>query len=421
MLRSAVGLRCSLRCSRQAYTPKQFHSSSIRNSSIEQANAHTPSKSFAESVGRPLVLRPLLFALGVSGVTYYACVKLTNRDTEYWRGKLSAANPNWHWLGGLPSAVSSAEMRKARVYTFVEEVKKQLEDLKRATVGFPNTLRYAIVHSYAQVLQFWVNTREGAQLCWKIAALNTFVWCAWQVPKFEPFMARYFLHNPLSGLSIGLLTSVFSHKSLVHLAFNMIALSSFGSTAFLWMEKAQSESVSHMQESTAQYHFLAYFISAGMFSSLVSQIATSRLRFPRAIKELASKAQSKEVIEAEAKGMSRFAMLQKSSITPSAILPSLGASGAIYATVVTTAFAFPDTQIGLIFPPTPPISIQTGVSALVLLDVIGALRGWRIFDHWGHLGGAAFGALYWRYGAYFWDNARVSTSPSPSIPTEPTS
>jgi rhomboid-like protein len=201
------------------------------------------------------------------------------------------------------------------------------------------------------------------------------------------------------------------------------------------MEKAQSESESRLQESTTQYHFLAYFVSgsllrtpqeyttnatttAGLFSSLVSHIATARVRFPRAVKELASRAQSKEVLEAEAKGLSRFSMLQKSSITPSAILPSLGSSGAVYAALITTAFAFPDTQIGLIFPPTPPISIQTGVSALVVMDIIGALRGWRIFDHWAHLGGAAFGALYWRYGAHFWDRARVSTSTSASNPKE---
>lgn len=71
---------------------------------------------------------------------------------------------------------------------------------------------------------------------------------------------------------------LFSHKSFIHLAFNMIALSSFGelfepmggnisaesklgSTVFLWLEKSQSESRSRMQESSAQYHFAAYFLS----------------------------------------------------------------------------------------------------------------------------------------------------------------
>jgi len=405
-----VSLRCTARCSRQLYSPRQFHSSRLRLDKFETLNIHAPSKSFTESVGSPLVLRPLLFVLGVSGASYYVAAKLTNQDTEYWMKKLTTANPNWTWLGGFPNTVTSAEMHKARLYTFVEEVKKQLEDLKRVTLGFPNTLRYAIVHSYAQVLQYWVNTREGMQVCLKVAGFNTLIWCAWQVPRFENFMTKYFLHNPLSGRSIGLLASVFSHKSLVHLAFNMIALSSFGSTTFLWMEKAQSESESRTQESTAQYHFIAYFISAGLFSSLVSHIATARVRFPRAVVELATRARSKEVIEAEAKGLSKLAMMQQSSITRNSILPSLGSSGAVYATLITTALAFPDTQVGLIFPPTPPVSIQTGVSALVALDLIGAVRGWRMFDHWAHLGGAAFGALYWKYGAHFWDRLRVSTS-----------
>lgn len=59
------------------------------------------------------------------------------------------------------------------------------------------------------------------------------------------------------------------------------------------------------------------------------------------------------------------------------ILPSLGASGAIYAAVTYTALAFPETSISLLFPPTPPIPIQMGVGGFVLIDIIGALRGWR--------------------------------------------
>lgn len=59
------------------------------------------------------------------------------------------------------------------------------------------------------------------------------------------------------------------------------------------------------------------------------------------------------------------------------ILPSLGASGAIYAAVTLTALAFPDAVVSLIFPPTWPIPIQVGVGGLVLVDVLGVIRGWR--------------------------------------------
>jgi rhomboid-like protein len=63
--------------------------------------------------------------------------------------------------------------------------------------------------------------------------------------------------------------------------------------------------------------------------------------------------------------------------TANTILPSLGASGAIYATVTLTALAFPHTEISLIIPPSFPIPIQWGVGAFVGLDILGALRGWR--------------------------------------------
>ena len=114
------------------------------------------------------------------------------------------------------------------------------------------------------------------------------------------------------------------------------------------------------------------------------------------------------------------------------ILPSLGASGAIYAAVTYTALAFPETSISLLFPPTPPFPIQMGVGGFVLLDIIGAIRGWRLvpffdktrqnesrtgrvltnffrmFDHWAHLGGAAFGLWYYHYGSQLWDFFRIA-------------
>ena len=67
-----------------------------------------------------------------------------------------------------------------------------------------------------------------------------------------------------------------------------------------------------------------------------------------------------------------------------------------------TALAFPSAQISLVVPPSYPIDIQTGVAGLLLIDVVGALRGWRVIDHWAHLGGAAFGAAYWAFGPEMW-------------------
>jgi rhomboid-like protein len=66
--------------------------------------------------------------------------------------------------------------------------------------------------------------------------------------------------------------------------------------------------------------------------------------------------------------------------TTPTILPSLGASGAIYSTVIISTLAFPDAEVSLVFPPTPSFPIEYGVGGLVLLDCIGVLRGWRYVD-----------------------------------------
>jgi len=62
----------------------------------------------------------------------------------------------------------------------------------------------------------------------------------------------------------------------------------------------------------------------------------------------------------------------------------------------------------LIFPPSAPIDIQTGLICLLALDMFGAYRGWKMFDHWAHLGGAAFGVLYYNHGSTLWSRARTA-------------
>ena len=105
--------------------------------------------------------------------------------------------------------------------------------------------------------------------------------------------------------------------------------------------------------------------SAGLFSSLVSHTVSARITFPRLVSRIT-----------RAKAQSATTQSLQNSVREK-ILPSLGASGAIYSAVVVTALAYPHSEIALIFPPTPPIPIQWGVGTLVMLDCIGVIRGWR--------------------------------------------
>jgi rhomboid-like protein len=119
-----------------------------------------------------------------------------------------------------------------------------------------------------------------------------------------------------------------------------------------------------------------------MFSGLVSHIVNAKFRYPRLVAQVASSATTKTKPETWAGAVaaaSASTSTARSAATQnvSDILPSLGASGAIYAAVTMTALAFPDSQVALFIPPTYPINIQYGVGGLMLLDTVGIIRGWR--------------------------------------------
>ena len=107
------------------------------------------------------------------------------------------------------------------------------------------------------------------------------------------------------------------------------------------------------------------------------------MRYPRLIAQLSSSANVTAKTETWAGAVAASAASATQAATKKKmvdILPSLGASGAIYAAVTMTALAFPDSQVALFIPPTYPINIQYGVGGLMMLDVIGIIRGWRLVD-----------------------------------------
>lgn len=44
---------------------------------------------------------------------------------------------------------------------------------------------------------------------------------------------------------------------------------------------------------------------------------------------------------------------------------------------------------------------------MVLIDVVGLFRGWRMFDHAAHLGGALFGLAYFTIGHQYFERCRL--------------
>ncbi|KAJ2344906.1 hypothetical protein GGF43_005344, partial [Coemansia sp. RSA 2618] len=270
----------------------------------EQQEPEWEYRPHGRSDGRVLLLRPTLWALAFTAGTYYVCssmfvdgqARLAKRawrladvlglspapDADAGRIQALMSDPRVEGLVGRAHRARSASHARAigRVARLPQWVPREL---KRTLVAFADR---------------WYALSRGTRCVYALAGVNAAVFGLWQVPRLLPFMARRFLHDPRTGLSYTLLTSTFSHRDLWHFAFNTLALVSFGP---------------HVADAMGAEHFAAFYLSAGVASSLASHLLAP-LRAAR-------------------------------------ILPSLGASGAVYGVVGAAMLMFPHTRIAIIFLP----------------------------------------------------------------------
>ncbi|KAL7990715.1 hypothetical protein Chor_014145 [Crotalus horridus] len=85
--------------------------------------------------------------------------------------------------------------------------------------------------------------------------------------------------------------------------------------------------------------------------------------------------------------------------------PSLGASGAIMAVLGAVCTKIPEAKLAIIFLPMFTFTAGNALKAIIALDSVGLILGWRFFDHASHLGGVLFGVWYVMYGnKLIWNN-----------------
>ncbi|KAI0630630.1 hypothetical protein C8Q77DRAFT_1134366 [Trametes polyzona] len=373
--------------------------------------------SFTDAVRNVPVRNQILFFIAGSVGAFALGAHLTNYELFKWWGYI-VSTPQAGLRSSQPP--TSDELARAKYWAFGRKLQNGLASLRAALEPLPETMKAMVVWSYVQVFQPILNASEGKRMCWAIGAVNCAVFLAWRVPRWNAFLMRSFTHNPLSGRSYTLLTSAFSHENFFHLAFNCMALASFGAAAAqqltIRMRKVEQERGS-LAEPSSKWHLLALFISGGIFAGLVSHVAYARWIYPRTISRLKAATPSPSTLRsgasatagsAESAGASAAAKsaVATASKTASEGQYSLGSSGAIYAMFAITAFGFPDAEVTFVIPPWIPIPIHTAFSALLAFDFVGVLMGWRFFDHFAHLGGAAFGAFWYVYGAKIWYTLR---------------
>lgn len=350
----------------------------------------------------------LFFACG-SLVALFVGARLTNTETYEWSNRLCSSAPAWR-----DRPPTNDEMRRARYYAFGKDLQDSLAVMKDAIEDWPMSIKNVLIWTYIQVAQPVLDTTETRRLAWVVGAFNGLLYFMWQSPRTRLLMQTHFMHSPLSGRSYTMLTSLFSHRRFVHLWLCSAAAAAFGSAAAQYLFEERNHDPDNLREATPKWHFLAFFISAGLFSNLVSHVAASRISFPRLVARLRSSAASAPHPSSSAAASKPkagfFARLRlKRTASPEDIPSFVGASGAVYSAFTVVALAYPDTDLALKIPPTFPLSIEWGLGMLLALDVIGVLRGWRLFNHWAHLGGAAFGAFYWEYGPFIWEVCRLLT------------
>ncbi|XP_077293806.1 rhomboid family intramembrane serine protease rho-7 [Arctopsyche grandis] len=196
----------------------------------------------------------------------------------------------------------------------------------------------------------WNSLGEGEKLYIPLFIMNAIVFAVWRVPRFQPFMVKYFCSNPAAKvLCWPMILSTFSHYSTFHLLANMFVLYTFSTGVVQNMGKEQ---------------FLGMYLAGGVISS--------------------------------------FASYLHKAITCQASL-SLGASGAIMSVLGYVCSEYPETRLSIIFLPMFTFSASIALKVIIGIDVAGVVLGWKFFDHAAHLGGALWGMSWCYWGnTYIW-------------------
>lgn len=248
---------------------------------------------------------PVVFGIALSATTFITAGIAFDRNQQTLWDRLRQQSRQWSFFGSTydEESILSALWKEKRDM-MIEKRQALLESLaeKLDKLSLPQDVKRAIW----MIGEKFATMSESEKTLAGLIALNTVVFACWQVPRLTPFMSKWFLHLPGSKQNITLLTSCFSHQEFFHFALNMVGLWSFGRV---------------VHDTLGREQFLAMYLSAGIGANVVSHVASLALRQSRPL------------------------------------LPSLGASGAIYGLVASTAVLHPNSSISLIFLPMIPIKL----------------------------------------------------------------
>jgi membrane associated rhomboid family serine protease len=255
-------------------------------------------------------------------------------------------------IGVSAFAWTSAEYWRINKYYIRKEYQRHIRDLY-ASWGledpYPAPYRGRIQpasreNSIVAKYPFLASFTPAQKLLLPMIGICCAITALWHYPVFGyRFMYKNFAHFHESGISRTLLTSAFSHASLAHLGFNMLALWSFADAAYPLL---------------GPEYFMATVVSGAVVASMAQHA---------------------------------YGLMLHSG-------PALGASGFVFSLVTYVALTYPNNQALFFF--VIPVPLLALVKGLVVFDVIGLTGIWSMafnfhLAHAAHIGGVALGAAVW--------------------------
>lgn len=215
------------------------------------------------------------------------------------------------------------------------------------------------------------------------------------VPAAQQYLMLFFPENPRFEFWQPI-THMFMHGNVMHIAFNMFALYSFGSTLeHFWGGKK----------------FLFFYISCGLGAALVN-FAVNYYFYQDGLNILMTNGfQKTDILNLlnEGKIDTRWQLILTVSefkhFVEAYTGAVLGASGAVYGLLVAFTFMFPNAELGIMFIPIPVKAKYFVPVYMLLFDGFFGIFGSSLMGiesgiaHYAHIGGAFFGFMimwYWK-------------------------